>query len=516
MLIYGFKNYEEFKELFAMKVNDEGVSYRRNKILLGFLKAPSVHQWVREHPYFGYLLKITDMTTLYGQLDHIVRNWSSANHLVSIMGRSYWSDKYATDDRMGICEDCDYRMIRYESIEHDHKIYKKKIGKIYKSLIEESTFGKYFPESTVKWMCEEMTRKWEAYAATRLPHYTLHVDKEFGKIYNSTNECRGYFQSCMQDRTNYHFYENAVDANAAYLTDNRTGEIIARCIVFNDVYDEGGKHWRLAERQYATDGDEILKRALVYALIQGGYIDGYKKVGVDCHANTSYEDNDGNSLSGHIFRTRVELDYGDTLSYQDTFIYYDKDVNMAYNVEPDTYCYRLDDTNHDFESNEEWDEYHQEYTRNNVVSVSYHGRWISCDENDLDDFVWVEGEREYYHEDDVCYCDECRDPFVSGRGYFSELTEEEYCCETCRDRAEEEYKSENWFWSEYDQEYYEDKDDVVEYHVWSTFRQEYRTETISVDSLEWLINDGYVVRVNGEYYNSPEHAPSSSEEESAA
>ncbi len=54
----------------------------------------------------------------------------------------------------------------------------------------------------------------------------------------------------MVDKEQHSFYENAVNASAAYL-ENEEGKIIARCIIFNEVKDQDGKIWRLAERQYS-------------------------------------------------------------------------------------------------------------------------------------------------------------------------------------------------------------------------------------------------------------------------
>lgn len=49
--------------------------------------------------------------------------------------------------------------------------------------------------------------------------------------------------------------------------------------------------------------------------------------------------------------------------------------------------------------------------------------------------------------------------------------------------AEEDYKRENWYYSSYDDEYYEDEDDVVEVFVWNEKSNIYDRETISQDSL---------------------------------
>lgn len=59
-------------------------------------------------------------------------------------------------------------------------------------------------------------------------------------------------------------------------------------------------------------------------------------------------------------------------------------------------------------------------------------------------------------------------------------------------RDEEEYKEENWHWSEYDQDWYENGDDVVTFH-----RAEGDTMTISMESLN---ADFCFEERDGEYY----------------
>lgn len=84
-------------------------------------------------------------------------------------------------------------------------------------------------------------------------------------------------------------------------------------------YGPGRKKWRLAERQYATDESNTLKRALIDALIKGGHIDGYKRVGAGCGDARAFVDLEENSLSDRKFRIECDLDWDDTLSYQDSF-----------------------------------------------------------------------------------------------------------------------------------------------------------------------------------------------------
>ncbi len=225
---------------------------------------------------------------------------------------------------------------------------------------------------------------WQVYVQGSLPKYTLHVDDNFEKIY-SREACEGDFHSCMTGRGLSSFYSDAVKAKAAYLT-NKNDKVIARAVIYTAAKDEDGKVWRLCERQYSSDSNEILKRALVDSLIQDNQIDGYKFVGADCGNSRGFVDNEGNSLNCKRFTISCDLDWGDYLSYQDSFKWYNMDDNVAYNYSDCDYQYRLDTTNGEIEDEESaYDEYHDRDVAD-TVTVYYHGSEMSCDSEDLDDF----------------------------------------------------------------------------------------------------------------------------------
>lgn len=222
----------------------------------------------------------------------------------------------------------------------------------------------------------------------------------------------------MAGEDQYEFYREAVDASAACLTD-RGGKIVARCVIFNDVRDEDGKVWRLAERQYSTDQNDVLKQILVNKLIDEGLIDGYKRVGVDCHDNRDFVANNGESLAGKQFCIDCNLNDDDILSYQDSFVYYDRRKRIAYNYAPDEYTDELNVTdkyfveNHDGEEYSEysgewidsgdavWDEYHEDWMRNeDAEEAYYHGRNIKIHCNRTEDFTWTERYDMYLFDDD--------------------------------------------------------------------------------------------------------------------
>jgi hypothetical protein len=282
MIYYNFNGYEGFKEIFGINEHGNGVKSRNNKILLGFLKNRELlHQAVQNNDFS--LLHISNMVDLKNILTKRIRVSgirSGKNcYRVDLMGKVFASDTYSTDESRGLCEDGTPNAIRYINHKLD-KVFKMKCGKFYKSIILASKFGKTLPESIVIYLCEEFTMEWQCYTMSKLPKNKLFVNDKFSDIYSS-GKCDGNFCSCMVDRELDSFYSDSVEAKAAYLQ-NDLGMIIARCIVFTKVMDETGRVWRYAERQYSTDGNDILKRALIDALIQAGEIDCYKKVGAAC------------------------------------------------------------------------------------------------------------------------------------------------------------------------------------------------------------------------------------------
>ena len=318
-------------------------------------------------------------------------------------------------------------------------------------------------------------------------------------FYNRNGECVGDFHSCMDydndGEEHYLFYENAVDAKAACLR-NGEGEIIARCVIFTKVEDETGKVWRLAERQYATDGNELYKRLLVQKLIKCGYIDGYKTVGAGCHDAQSFVDNEGHSLNDKCFSIRCDLDYGDILSYQDSFKWYSYDDNTAYNTSSGGYDYDLSSTDLYFERGDEYDSYHGGYVEN-VVTVYVHGHEETCDEDDLDDFTYVEREGYYYHNDDVVFCRDTDQYEVETECVYSDILEEWYYDADEMEDDENEWKEENgWTYSEYNSDWYEDAADVTTWKVGPGLND----ETISVASLQGLMAAGRAIFVDGVHY----------------
>lgn len=367
-------------------------------------------------------------------------------------------DSYSLDNN-GLCYDGDTRSIRYINHDSDDHVYKMKAGKFLRRLIDASPMS-ILPECVKVWLCEDFAERWQAYSQSKVANKELHISEEredFERIYDRANY-ESDFGSCMSHDGGVQavFYKDSVKAKAAWL-ENASGKIVARCVIFTDVTDEDGNKWRLAERQYSSDGDNVLKRMLVDKLIAEGEIDGYKQVGVDCHNSRAFVANDGTSLSDKLFKIDCNLEEGDYMCYMDSFKWYDYDEGIAYNFLSGNASYRLDETDMYFEGHR-----HQVYSE-------YHGEWIDEDEatyvDSRDDWFYnhdvryCENTQEYEFCDDcvqlangdyayygyeregyegVYYCDNCCEYYLEDDMRYSELLDEYYCCD-CADELEQEY-----------------------------------------------------------------------------
>lgn len=460
IFIKSFKNYEEFKKLFAIVEHGNGAKSRKNKILLAWLKDRRflktwlyvqrlfLEKGVSKEIIFKYdYLSAKSMDDVKNAVMHIMR-WF-APYVFDPRNESYeyvegsklfdlndWTLRHRTlylDDRNGLCKK-DTKSVRYINSERDNRVFKMKAGKFITSCLDSLPFTEILPEQVKRWIGEEFARDWQVYAESRIgvSTLTLHVgsgESDFKTIYDD-KRYKGDFHSCMGGKDQYSFYADAVDASAAWLTGS-DGMIVARCVIFNDVRDENGKSWRLAERQYSSDMDEVLKQTLVNRLIKEGLIDGYKRVGVDCHDNRNFVANNGESLRAKRFSIECRLYDGDTLSYQDSFVCYDYNKDIAYNHYDVYYTDTLDVTDHHFYSshdNERWSDYSQEWIADDVAEYDdyhedwmhedcstdaiYNGHHIHINEYRTNDFVWSEEEDCYIYEDEAVWVENLLDDIL--------------------------------------------------------------------------------------------------------
>ena len=498
MLYYKFQNYEEFKEAFGLNYHSNGTKSRKNKILLSFIKNRALLDAAVKTGNYE-LLHISDMQTLKQVVIGKIRDAATdLPYCVTLIDKVYGSSKYSTDASNGICEDDDYNSIRYINHENNDRIFKMKCGKFFRTLILDTPFGQTLPESLINWLCEEFTLEWKAYAVGKIPQNTLFVNDDFERIYSSKHLQRN-FGSCMVDKEYFYFYQNSVEAKAAYLQ-NSEGMVIARCIIYTEVFDQDDKVYRLAERQYATNGNEVYKRALIDALIAAGEIDGYKQITAGCGEPRNFVDVEGNSLFEKKFSIKCNLDYEDYLSYQDSFKWYNICSRIATNYGEGDYDLATTEGELVDDEYDAYDDFHG-YACYETTLCYRNGHEYYVDVDNLGDFVWIECDQCYYHKDDVEECPICGRAFVKSDGSYSEMTEMEYCKDDCADRAEEQYKQEFWHYSEYDAEYYEDEDDIAHFNEWHQELNCYVRKTIHIDTLRKNLIENDWHRYGDEYFN---------------
>lgn len=490
MLLFNISDYDDFKSLFGLECHGNGVKSRKNKILLQHLKNPALIQWCREHNDQS-LLHIRSMAELKHMVLSYIRETGKADdtlpNKVMLIDNTYRSGQYRTDHMEGLCEDFDKKAIRYVNTKTE-RVYKMKAGKFFTAIIKETGLGQILSSQVVNWLSEEFTQDWQTYTYGKTPEVELHVDDNFELIYDET-ACKDFNGcSCMVGRDRHSFYEDAVEAKAAYLLDI-DGYVLSRAILFTNVKDQDGNNWRLLERQYSRESNEVLKRLLVDLCIKGGYIDGYKQIGAGCSESRAFVANDGSSLADMKFSIHCELETYDTLSYQDSFKYYDYHNDIAYNHSDAKFDYCLDTTDFNLDGDDDeveynaYDEYH-DYDCEEVRVCYYHGEEIAVDVDNLEDFIRIESE--YYHKDDVTQCDACGKWIVKDDATFNSDAEAYFCDDQC----EAKYIRAHFYYSEYDDDYFHNEDDITVMQVWDEETQNYREITISCRSKEWLINNG--------------------------
>ena len=172
--------------------------------------------------------------------------------------------------------------------------------------------------------------------------------------------------------------------------------------------------------------------------------------------------------------------------------------NRAYNY--DNGDLDLSTTEESLDSAErEYDDYHGYYCVETVL-VYVEGREYYCDVENLNGFIWVESEGRYHHKDDVEKCPECGEYFLGSQGVYSDLTEKTYCDSECCSEAESMYMEENWHYSFYDGKYYESEEDLTLYFEWNSATMEYAEKTISIDTLQELMEEGRMYRFGDVYF----------------
>lgn len=485
-----FKNYGEFKEVFGLRECGNGSISRKNKILLGCLKNKEFFKFLVNHKEYNSILSVNNMADFKRELFYDVEGSSYSDRLaaggyhkwhftIDGIEFTFYVKNMEMDENCGICDDGDTGSIRYYNVEAD-RIYKMKAGKFFNKILDGCEFGRILPQQAKCWLGEEFSTAWRSFAESRISNdYEFHYGDDyddFSEIYSSDNR-RGDFHSCMTDKDNSSMYKDAVKSHAAWLTDSE-GLMFARCIVWDEVYDETtGKTLRLAERQYSDGVNDVYKKMLVNELIKRNLIDGYKQIGASCHDNRAYVLNDGTSISDHKLWIDCELEDGDKVSYMDSFVYYDEDKQVAYNyyASGSEECLNTTDGVYNGHSGQVYSEYYEE--------------WI-----DEEDAYYVESRGDYYRYEDVVFCKQCDTCVLKEEAIYNADIEEWFCDEDCeRDWMERH----DYVWDE-NNECYIPKDEAVSYHEWDPSGEKFYSFTDTTDMDD--IDDQYLYKYDDEYY----------------
>ena len=499
MLKFDFQDYAGFQERFGIQEHGNGSKSRKNKILLAFVKS----EFQKKNFEVINFKTMAEMAAyVWGRLLNASQNDSSLTYRVELMEFALYSNIYQTDGWNGVCEDHDTRSIRYQNMEQAGRVYKMKAGKMLHHLITCTEYGRGLAEPVQRWLEEDFAQRWQSYCMGKLPENHLIINDDFKRIYNG-DDCVGSFHSCMVNQDHWHFYRNSVNAKAAFLVDS-DDMVIARAILWPEVYDDEGNKYRYLDRQYSTDGNVVLMRALIDELIKADEIDCYKVPGCGCGEATAIVDAKGNSLSDKTFHIKCTVDTDQVISYMDTFKWYDYNAEKAYNTSKHGWDYALDTTSYSIDDDDDYDDsnyddYHQQYTDDEVSLVYVHGEEMYCADGWLDDFRTVESDGELHHKDDVFECPYCKCYELNESKVYSDLIKMDFCCTDCLEKAEKEYKEKNWYYSDFDQEYFENQEDITFYNCWNPETKTYSERSISKKTLGVMVEQGLMFLFSGEY-----------------
>ena len=78
----------------------------------------------------------------------------------------------------------------------------------------------------------------------------------------------------------------------------------------------------------------------------------------------------------------------------------------------------------------------------------------------------------------------------------------DFCCSDCMVLGEEKYKEKNWYYSDFDQDYYETPEEITTFNCWDPILGVYLVRTISKASLEESVSEGCMFLFAGEYCNA--------------
>lgn len=383
------ENYDDFKSRYYR--NDGVTKQLRMNLKWAIFRAKMCHNNGSVLNNDALMRSVLNHLSYYSDEGYVINLTIDGSHY-SFRSSVYSSDHLhcvRTDSKDGL------RLIK------DDRVWGVKYGKMFNSINEVISADRKVPQNILNYVVELFAYKWRA--EHPIVEYTLHVDDNFERIYTSDED----FGSCMRNQGQWTFYRDAVDASACYLTD-KDGEMVARAVRFNSVRDvKNNETLLLLERQYSKDSRGDLKQILVDMLIAAGEIDGYKSVTAGCADAYNFKSIGGDDWSCRMFEIKCDLKVGDTLSYQDSFKWYDYDNRCAYNYPNGDQC--LNTTDDKFMGTTEeylyWNGYDYDTRYASRVWIEDHCTYSEVADAYLDDGVWIDGYFYPYNDDNICYSD---------------------------------------------------------------------------------------------------------------
>ena len=114
MLCYNFNGLEGFKARFGLVEHGNGEKSRKNKILLAYIKQPSLFKEASRTGDYS-LINIASMSELkQTMLDRIIKSGTENDKLkyeVKLINYTFHSSKFETDDYKGLCEEGSHHCI---------------------------------------------------------------------------------------------------------------------------------------------------------------------------------------------------------------------------------------------------------------------------------------------------------------------------------------------------------------------------------------------------------------------
>lgn len=280
---------------------------------------------------------------------------------------------------------------------------------------------------------------------------------------------------------------------------------------------------RLAERQYASGKNPVLKQLLINKLIDAGEIDGYKKIDANYDDAQKFHLNDGTPIYDRYLWIECNLEDGDTKSYQDSFKWYDYDMKRAYNYDEAGADYILSNCESTYERPRRmldyyrWDgsgygcrEGDEDWVYENCVEIDgcYYDDWYTdAHDNHIrcDEARYNERDQEYYHEDDAVYCEWLEDYLYYNDAEWCEEMED-YLPLDDYNEIFQEWKEQHWCYDEVNDEYVED---AISVYVYDTEIGKWVRKDTNVNCRKeytWINEDYYRTEQLTQYYDNYEVA----------